>query len=68
MEASTSIGLHPTAAAFLVLAQADMRQRHFDSAAQNIEQALALEPGNADALTLKQEIAARKAQATESTR
>ncbi len=28
MEASTSIGLHPTAAAFLVLARADMRQKH----------------------------------------
>jgi Tfp pilus assembly protein PilF len=64
-EAATSIGLHPTAAAFLVLARADMRQRLFGSAAQNVDQALTLEPGNADALTLKQEIAARAAQATE---
>jgi len=48
-----------------VLARADMRQRLFGSAAQNVDQALTLEPGNADALTLKQEIAARATQATE---
>jgi tetratricopeptide (TPR) repeat protein len=68
MEAATSIGLRPTTAAFLVLARADMRQKLFASASQNVNQALALEPGNADALTLKQEIMAREAQATESTR
>ena len=66
-EASTSIGLHPTAAAYLVLARADMRQKLFASASQNVAQALALEPGNAEALTLKQEVVARAAQATEST-
>jgi tetratricopeptide (TPR) repeat protein len=64
-EASTSIGLQPTAAAFLVLARADMRQKLFISSALNVERALGLEPGNAEALTLKQEIAARAAQATE---
>jgi Tfp pilus assembly protein PilF len=68
MEAATSIGLHPTAAAYVVLARADMRQKQFASAGQNIERALALEPGNADALTLKQEIAARAAESTEWTR
>jgi tetratricopeptide (TPR) repeat protein len=68
LEAATSIGLHPTAAAYLVLARADMRQKLFGSASQNVDQALALEPGNADALTLKQEIVARQAQATEWTR
>jgi tetratricopeptide (TPR) repeat protein len=67
LEASTSIGLHPTAAAFLVLARADMRRKLFASASQNVARALALEPGNADALTLKQEVVARTAQATEST-
>jgi tetratricopeptide (TPR) repeat protein len=67
LEASTSIGLHPTAAALLVLARADMRQKLFASASQNVARALALEPGNADALTLKQEVMARAAQATEST-
>ncbi len=67
-EASTSIGLQPTAAAFLVLARADMRQKLFISSALNVDRALGLEPGNADALTLKQEIAARAAQAMEWTR
>jgi len=66
-EASTSIGLQPTAAAFLVLARADMRQKLFITSALNVERALGLEPGNAEALTLKQEIAARAAQATELT-
>ena len=65
MEAATSLGLHPTAAAYVVLARADMRQKQFTMAGQNIEQALKLEPGNADAVTLKQEIAARAAEATE---
>ncbi|MGA2963045.1 MAG: tetratricopeptide repeat protein [Candidatus Korobacteraceae bacterium] len=68
LEAAASIGLHPTAAAFVVLARADMRQKLFVSADQNINRALALEPGNADALTLKQEIAARAAEAAEWTR
>jgi len=68
MEAATSLGLHPTAAAYVILARADMRQKSFVSARENIERALALEPGNADALTLKQEIAARAAEATEWTR
>jgi tetratricopeptide (TPR) repeat protein len=67
LEASNSIRLHPTAAAYLVLARVEMRQKQFRPATQNVDQALALEPGNADALTLKQEIAARVAQATEST-
>lgn len=67
-EASASISLHPTAAAFVVLARADMRQKQFHSAIQNVDKALALEPGNADARTLKQEIAARQAQAADWTR
>ncbi len=66
-EASTSISLQPTAAAFLVLARADMRQKLFIASALNVERALGLEPGNAEALTLKQEIAARAAQAMELT-
>jgi hypothetical protein len=44
-----------------------MRRKLFASASQNVARALALEPGNADALTLKQEVVARTAQATEST-
>jgi cytochrome c-type biogenesis protein CcmH/NrfG len=52
----------------VVLARADMRQKQFTMAGQNIEQALKLEPGNADAVTLKQEIAARAAEATEWTK
>ena len=39
-----------------------MKQKQFRSAAQNVEHALALEQANADALTLKQEIAAQQAQ------
>ncbi len=68
MEAATSIGLRPSAAAYMVLARADLRQKLYALAGQNIAWALALEPGNADALTLKQEIEARASQAAGSTR
>jgi len=64
-EASSSIGLQPTAAAYLVLARVDMQQNQFVSASYNIDKALSLEPANTDALSLKQEIAARQARALE---
>jgi len=64
-EASSSIGLRPTAAAYLVLARVDLKQNQFVSASYNVDKALALEPANTDALSLKQEIVARQAQAQE---
>lgn len=67
-EATTSISLHPLAAAYLVLARLDLKQNQLHSAAHNVDQALALEPANAEAITLKQGIAARDTQALESPR
>ncbi len=64
-EASSSIGLRPTASAYLVLARVDLKQNQFVSAGYNVDKALSLEPANTDALSLKQEIAARQAQAQE---
>ncbi len=64
-EASSSIGLGPTAAAYLVLARIDLKQNQLLSASYNCDKALSLEPANADALSLKQEIMARQAQASE---
>jgi tetratricopeptide (TPR) repeat protein len=64
-EASSSIGLGPTAAAYLVLARAGLKQNQLILASYNVDMALSLEPANIDAISLKQEIASRQAQASE---
>lgn len=60
-EATTAIRLQPSAEAYVVLAQLDLRDNKLQEASDNVDRALALEPGNGNAQTLKREIAARLA-------
>jgi Tfp pilus assembly protein PilF/TolB-like protein len=57
-EARMSVKLQPTAEAYLVLARLDLTENKTAAAAQNVEHALALDPGNAAAADLKRDIAA----------
>jgi Tfp pilus assembly protein PilF len=59
-EAQTSVRLKPNVDALLVLARLDLKQNQLQSAAGEVQRALAIEPGNATALTLKQDIASRQ--------
>jgi Tfp pilus assembly protein PilF/TolB-like protein len=59
-EAQTSVRLKPNVDALLVLARLDLKQNQVQSAAGEVQRALAIEPGNATALTLKQDIASRQ--------
>jgi tetratricopeptide (TPR) repeat protein len=61
-EAQIAIRLRPSAAAWLVLARLDLRDNKSESAAQNVDRALQLEPTNAAALELKSTVAAKLAQ------
>ncbi|MBZ5524751.1 MAG: tetratricopeptide repeat protein [Acidobacteriia bacterium] len=56
-EALASLRLKPSAEAWLVLARLDLAEHNHAEAAQNVDRALALEPENAAAQTLKHEIA-----------
>ena len=60
-EAQTSVQLQPNVDALLVLARIDLKKNLFQSAAGDVDRALALEPANATALALKREIAAQQA-------
>jgi Tfp pilus assembly protein PilF/TolB-like protein len=57
-EARMAIKLQPTAEAYLVLARLDQAENKLPSAAQNVERALALDPGNGAAAALQHDIAA----------
>ena len=57
-EARASLRLGPSAEAYLVLARLDLADKNSTGAQQNVEQALALDPANATAATLKHDIAA----------
>ena len=59
-EAQTSVRLKPNVDAYLVLARLDLKQNQTQSAENEVQRALAIEPGNATALTLKQGIAAKQ--------
>jgi tetratricopeptide (TPR) repeat protein len=59
-EAQTSIRLQPNVDAFLVLARIDLKKNLFQSAAGDVDRALALEPANAAALALKKDITAQQ--------
>ncbi len=59
-EAQTSVRLQPNVEALLVLARLDLKKNLFQSAAGDVDRALALEPANASALALKREIAAQQ--------
>ena len=60
-EAQTSIRLKPNVDALLVLARIDLKKSLFQSAAGDVDRALALEPANAAALALKRDITAQQA-------
>ncbi len=59
-EAQTSVRLQPNVDALLVIARLDLKKNLFQSAASEVDRALALEPANAAALALKSEIAAQQ--------
>lgn len=59
-EAQTSVRLKPNTDALLVLARLDLKRNQLPTAASEVDQALALEPGNASALALKRDIAAKQ--------
>ena len=59
-EAQTSVRLKPNVDGLLVLARIDLKQNQVDSATHEVGRALALEPANSAALTLKQDIAAKQ--------
>jgi tetratricopeptide (TPR) repeat protein len=61
-EAQAALRLKPTADAWSLLAQLDLRDNRTQEAAAKVESALQLEPANADALALRQVIAAKLAQ------
>lgn len=65
-EARASLKLQPTVEAYLVLARLDLAENKAESAAQNVERALALDPANAAAVSLKHEIATASAGKTQS--
>jgi tetratricopeptide (TPR) repeat protein len=60
-EAQTSVRLQPNVDALLVLARIDLKKNLFRSAAGEVDRALALEPANPAALTLKRDITAQQA-------
>ncbi len=60
VEAQTSVRLKPNVEGLLLLARIDLKQNQVQSAAGEVDRALALEPGNAAALALKRDIAARQ--------
>ena len=57
-EARVSLRLKPSADAYLVLARLDMAEKNPAAAGQNLEHALALDPANAAATSLKRDLAA----------
>ncbi len=58
-EALASIGIQPSAEAYLVLARLDLRDNKPGAAREHIERALLLEPGNAAAAMLKRTVQAK---------
>jgi Tfp pilus assembly protein PilF/TolB-like protein len=60
-EAQTSVRLKPNVDALLVLARIDLKKNLFQSAAGDVDRALALEPANPAALALKRDITAQQA-------
>jgi Tfp pilus assembly protein PilF/TolB-like protein len=59
-EAQTSVRLKPNVDGLLVLARLDWKQNQISSAQSDIQKALAIEPGNATALRLKEDIAGKQ--------
>jgi Tfp pilus assembly protein PilF/TolB-like protein len=59
-EAQTSVRLQPNVDALLVLARLDLKKDQVQSAAGEVDRALALEPANSSALALKRDITAKQ--------
>jgi Tfp pilus assembly protein PilF len=55
----------PTAEAYVVLAHLDLQQDRVEAANQDVSEALKLEPGNAAAMQLKQQLASKIAGETQ---
>jgi tetratricopeptide (TPR) repeat protein len=60
-EAATAVRLQPSPEAYLLMARLDLRDNNAQSASENVDRALALEPANSSAQALKREIAAKLA-------
>ena len=60
-EAEASLRMRESADAYLILARLDLRENRTDSATENINRALQLEPGNSAGQDLKRTVAARLA-------
>jgi Tfp pilus assembly protein PilF len=56
-EARVSIRLKPSADAYLVLARLDLAENNATAAQQDVDHALVIDPANAAATSLKQDIA-----------
>jgi tetratricopeptide (TPR) repeat protein len=61
-EAEAALRMRESAEAYLVLARLDLRENKMEAAAQNINRALQLEPGNAAGQELKRTLAAKLAE------
>ncbi len=59
-EAQTSVRLQPNVDGLLVLARLDLKQSQLESAASEVNRALALQPADATAQALKRDIAAKQ--------
>jgi len=59
-EAQTSVRVKPNVDALLVLARLDLKQNQVQSAASEVDRALALEPANSAAQALKRDVASRQ--------
>jgi tetratricopeptide (TPR) repeat protein len=58
-EAATSLKLHPSATAWIVLARLDLRSDNLPAAATDVASALKLDPTNGPALGMKQQLQSR---------
>jgi len=58
-EVRAALALRPSAEAYLVLAQLELRENSTEAAREDVERALELEPANAAAVALKHDIATR---------
>ncbi|MBZ5664729.1 MAG: tetratricopeptide repeat protein [Acidobacteriia bacterium] len=61
-QAEAALRIRESAEAYLILARLDLRENRTDAAAQNINRALQLEPGNATGQDLKRTLAAKLAE------
>jgi tetratricopeptide (TPR) repeat protein len=61
-EAEAALRIHESAEAYLILARLDIQENKTEAAAQNINRALQLEPGNSTGQDLKRTLAAKLAE------